>query len=174
MDFLQLFLFILPAYFANALPVVFGGRTPIDLGNRFTDGFRLLGHGKTFRGFLAGVTGGTLAGLALALASGTNIPGYTLEEKTAIAFLLSVGTMVGDVAGSFAKRRLGLKQGEKMQLFDRLPFLLFALAFALAGFPALAKQVGLDGLAFLIILTLVLHRIFNAIAHHLKLKLVPW
>jgi len=35
--------FFLPAYFANATPVVLGGGTPIDLGRNFLDGRRILG-----------------------------------------------------------------------------------------------------------------------------------
>ena len=35
--------FILPAYFANAAPVVLGGGPPLDMGKKFLDGRRILG-----------------------------------------------------------------------------------------------------------------------------------
>lgn len=56
--------FIFPAYVANAMPVVLGGGTPIDLGRKLSDGKPIFGSHKTIRGFIAGVTSGTLVGLA--------------------------------------------------------------------------------------------------------------
>ncbi|MHA1713397.1 MAG: CDP-archaeol synthase, partial [Candidatus Ranarchaeia archaeon] len=46
--------YIFPAYVANAIPVLAGGGLPIDLGKNFIDGQRILGDGKTYRGFAAG------------------------------------------------------------------------------------------------------------------------
>lgn len=46
MDVAQLLLFILPAYIANATPVLFGGGMPVDFRRKFIDGERLLGDGK--------------------------------------------------------------------------------------------------------------------------------
>lgn len=174
MDFIELVLLILPAYAANALPVFFSGNTPIDLGNRFADGLRLLGKGKTFRGFVAGVVGGSATGAILALLAPAFLRQYGFPEKLAVAFLLSTGAMIGDIAGSFAKRRIGLAQGEKMIFLDRLTFVLVALFFAIVAFPSLAEQIGFVGFFFLLALTLLVHRLANAVAHHLNLKMVPW
>jgi len=53
---------MLPAYLANSSAVVLGGGPPVDMGKEFGDA-RLLGDGKTWRGFF----GGTLSGFVLAM-----------------------------------------------------------------------------------------------------------
>ena len=67
MNILELILFILPAYVANAAPVILGGKTPIDLGQQLGDKKRIFGKSKTIRGFVAGVASGTIVGAILAL-----------------------------------------------------------------------------------------------------------
>ncbi|MEM4865043.1 MAG: CDP-archaeol synthase, partial [Acidilobaceae archaeon] len=66
-SYLQAFLFILPAMFANAIPVVFKGTRPIDGGRLFLDGRRILGDGKTWEGLMSGISAGSLVGGVLAL-----------------------------------------------------------------------------------------------------------
>ena len=56
----------LPAWIANATPVIFGGGRPIDGGRFMRDGHRILGDGKTIRGFIVGVFFGILTVGALA------------------------------------------------------------------------------------------------------------
>src|SRR2546427_13302198 len=51
------FWFLLPAYVANPMAVVSGGGTPMDFGRTLRDGRRLLGDGKTWRGFAGGRAG---------------------------------------------------------------------------------------------------------------------
>src|SRR3989475_6474876 len=60
------FWFLLPAYVANPMAVVFGGGTPMDFGRTLRDGRRLLGDGKTWRGVGGGVASGVRLGLLLA------------------------------------------------------------------------------------------------------------
>lgn len=174
MDFTILALliaYIFPAYLANAVPVVFGGGAKIDGGRNWKDGRRLLGDGKTINGFLSGVALGTLAGAVLAIA----IPAYfmplaSLEGKILASFLLALGALCGDLAGSFLKRRMNIARGQPSLLMDQLLFLFFALGFSAAAYPL----PGLIELAFLVVLTFVLHIFFNFLAHRLKLKSVPW
>ncbi len=54
--------FILPAYVANATPVLTGGGPPIDGGKKLSDGYRILGDGKTIRGFILGLLAGSIVG----------------------------------------------------------------------------------------------------------------
>ncbi|MFA6036169.1 MAG: CDP-archaeol synthase, partial [Candidatus Micrarchaeia archaeon] len=67
MDLLSLLLLVLPAYFANSSPVLLGGGAPVDLRRNFSDGRRIFGDGKTWRGLVGGIFVGTLAGVALSL-----------------------------------------------------------------------------------------------------------
>ena len=59
---IKAFLFILPAYIANASAALFGGRRPLDLGKCMKDGKRIFGAGKTFRGLFSALIFGTIAG----------------------------------------------------------------------------------------------------------------
>ncbi|HJW97958.1 MAG TPA: CDP-archaeol synthase, partial [Candidatus Bathyarchaeia archaeon] len=101
MDLVQLVIealkFIFPAYCANAMPVLAGGGLSIDLGKTLPDGRPIFGKNKTYRGFLAGLAIGTIAGLAE-----TAVFNYPI----AFGFMVSLGALVGDLAGAFLKRRL--------------------------------------------------------------------
>jgi CDP-2,3-bis-(O-geranylgeranyl)-sn-glycerol synthase len=172
-EVIKLVLFALPSYFANAVPVVLGGGKPIDFGANFFDKRRILGDGKTIRGFVAGVVAGTLAG---------GIEGYVLYQSEFAfyptpmlflisGFLLSLGTMFGDLGGSFIKRRMGMNRGQPSIILDQLFFFLFALLFVVPLAPSILSA---EGVAFLFILTYVLHVFFNFAANRLGLKRVPW
>ena len=87
----MLLIFILPAYIANSTPVIFGGGTPMDFGRKAWDRKRCLGDGKTWRGFIAGIAMGTLAGAAIAGLLGNNFYVW-------LGFLLSFGALAGDAS----------------------------------------------------------------------------
>lgn len=148
-------LLISPAYIANSIPVIFKGSRPIDMGRAFIDGRRILGDGKTFEGFFSGLFSGTLLGIMV---------GYPLH-----AFLLSLGALVGDLAGAFIKRRMGMPRGHPAPVLDQLDFILGALAFISLIYPVTAEQV-----LFLLLVTPPIHLLANFIAYLLKLKPQPW
>ncbi len=54
---------MLPAYIPNNAAALFGGGTPIDFGRKFSDGKRVLGDGKTYKGFILGSLCGLVVGL---------------------------------------------------------------------------------------------------------------
>ncbi len=56
------FWLMLPAFLPNSAAVLFGGGLPMDLGKSWK-GKRLLGDGKTWRGFIGGVSAGTSIGI---------------------------------------------------------------------------------------------------------------
>ena len=174
--FIQLIIFILPAYFANSIPVLLGGGTALDYGNKFIDGKPWFGKGKTIRGFIAGVTIATLIGCLQALVlSGTTfsyLPSWS--DYVFCAFLLGVGTMFGDLIGSFIKRRLGFEQGSSLFFFDELTFLLFAISLTWAFVPLVRFLITPLNLGILLILTYVIHKIANIVANKLGWKKVPW
>lgn len=178
---LQLILFILPAYFANSVPVVLGGGAPIDGGRKMADGKRMLGDGKTVRGFfagvLAGVAVGALEGLLLAggqldIYAGTSALGASGAPIYALAgLLLGLGAMAGDLLGSFIKRRQGIAQGKPSLVMDQLLFLALALLFA---FPLAQQLLTWQAMLFLAVLTYFVHVGANIVANRLGLKKVPW
>ncbi|MEM3459671.1 MAG: CDP-2,3-bis-(O-geranylgeranyl)-sn-glycerol synthase [Candidatus Micrarchaeaceae archaeon] len=153
-------IYILPAYVANGAPVLFGGGRPID-GNRKLFGKPIFGKHKTVRGLIAGL----LAGFVFAAIEGLFLP-YMLV----IGIFESVGTHVGDLLGSFIKRRLGIKPGMGIAILDQYMFLLFAVLLALP----FGRLPGIYGLIFIVVLTGVLHKLTNVGAYLLKLKKVPW
>lgn len=153
-------LFILPAWIANATPVIFGGGKPLDF-NKKLWGRPILGKHKTIRGTIFGLLGGlVIAGLESAY-----LP-YLLATGAA----LTVGTIFGDLLGSFIKRRISLKEGANVLFMDQYLFFIAALVFALplGNFPVY------QGLIFITLLTGPLHLFANIVAHRLKMKQVPW
>ena len=160
----------MPAYVANGAPVVFsrfyrGVLHPVDAGRVFVDGRRVLGDSKSVEGFLVGVAAGSVMGLLEALFSPD--PGAVAAR----GFLMALGAMLGDMLGSFAKRRLGLRPGAPAPLLDQLDFLI--LAVLLADAAGLASFSAGD-VALLAAVTLVLHYSTNYAAYRLGWKKVPW
>ena len=91
-----------------------------------------------------------------------------------IGVMLTLGTHAGDLFGSFMKRRIGKKEGSSWALFDQYLFLAFALAFALPFSDLLSSPYGIPGLLVIAVLTGVLHKATNIMAHRAKIKSVPW
>ncbi|MEM3556107.1 MAG: CDP-2,3-bis-(O-geranylgeranyl)-sn-glycerol synthase [Candidatus Micrarchaeia archaeon] len=173
MEFLQLLLFILPAYVANAAPVLFGGGLPVDFGKKFIDGERILGDGKTWRGLLAGLSFGSITGiLEQLLCSHSVLSSNLCLNFLPLGFTLSLGAMLGDIVGSFIKRRMRIRRGQPSLILDQLTFLLFALLLSLPILPD--GFITVEAIVFLVILTYFLHVLTNIIANKLGLKKVPW
>ena len=91
--------FMLPAYCANATPVIAGGGVPIDLGRKFIDGKPFFGMNKTYRGFFIGLIVGSCVGVAESFA----LPNQYLPIRYPLFFgpALSLGALLGDLAGAF-------------------------------------------------------------------------
>jgi CDP-2,3-bis-(O-geranylgeranyl)-sn-glycerol synthase len=154
--------FILPAYVANATPVLAGGGRPLNGGKKFVDGQPLLGSGKTVRGFFAGLA----AGSAVALIQGLLIGSCAWPL---IGLMLALGALIGDLGGSFIKRRMRIPPGKPAPVLDQLDFVAGALILAS---PLAAPSWG--ELAVVIILTPALHLLANAAAHIAGFKEHPW
>ncbi len=158
--------YIFPAYCANGAPVIFGGGKPIDLGKKFLDGKPIFGSHKTYRGFILGLAVGTLVGWAQeVLAPNVGLP----KGNVLLGFVLSLGAMIGDLFGSFLKRRLALKPGAPLPVSDQIDFVLVALLFG-----ALIEPPTLNAALIIIILTGPIHLLVNAVAYLLRLKETPW
>lgn len=114
-------IYILPAYIANATPVVLGAGKPIDRGKKLW-GKPIFGPNKTVRGLVAGLLAGIIVGW---------IESFYLPYMLFIGIAESIGTHFGDLLGSFIKRRLGVEAGKGVPFLDQYMFLIFALVFAL-------------------------------------------
>lgn len=170
--------FILPAYVANSAPVEVSkirilakyGK-PVD-GGKHLRGVRILGDGKTWRGLIAGITLGTLAGLIQQIIHpGIHIENLELYTMTVpLAFMLSTGALVGDMAASFVKRMSGLGRGDPAPLLDQLDFFFGAIFFSWI----LLGEINYDRFYVLIVITPVIHVVANFTAWLRKLKKTPW
>jgi len=154
--------FIFPAYCANAVPVIAGGRLPIDLGKNFLDGKPIFGKNKTFRGFLVGLAVGTAVGLVESIAFG-----YRLE----FGLLLSLGALFGDLAGAFVKRRLSIRPGDMLPVVDQVDFIVGAIVFSL---PLSLQFASWQLFAAALVITPPIHLLTNFAAYKLGLKNNPW
>jgi len=160
--------FIFPAYCANASPVIFGGGKPIDCGRSFFDGKPIFGSHKTYRGFTSGLLIGTFVGwVQEAFAPTVGLPKGSILAGLALSF----GALLGDLIGSFVKRRLNLKPGAPLPVIDQIDFVLFALLFALAVKPELFPPLRI---VLTVALTGPIHVLVNLIAYLLHLKDKPW
>ncbi len=159
-------IFILPAYAANGAPVIFGGGKPLDL-NRKIAGKQIFGKHKTIKGLVAGISSGIIIGFAESL-----VPGYGF--MLVIGILEAFGTHFGDLLGSFIKRRRGVAEGKRSLIMDQYLFLIFAITFTLPVALPQGLLPGIYGLAFLVVLTGIMHPLTNLGAYLLKLKKVPW
>ncbi|MFX0150661.1 MAG: CDP-archaeol synthase [Candidatus Hodarchaeota archaeon] len=167
-------IFVLPLWFGNAAPTILGGGAPIDRGRYWRDGKRILGDGKTIRGFWAGTLVGGIIGGAVgflgSIISDSIIPGtkiilrlryqdflessivYSLlgilniEEILSNSLILGLisgslmtfGGLIGDIIGSFIKRRSGIERGHSFIFLDQLGFLVLGMIFA---YPLIRWQI---------------------------------
>lgn len=145
----------LPAYLANAAPVILGGGRPLDGDQTWLDGRPLLGDHKTIRGTISGLAVGILIGIA--------------QQNPLKGTMLSIGAIGGDIIVSFIKRRIGLKPGALLPVADQMGFII--LAVALASF---VEPTTWDRVVTILIATVPIHFLTNVFAWLLKLKSDPW
>jgi len=170
-DIVYAFYFILPAYVANAAPVVFGGGHPLDAGRLFWDGKPLFGSNKTIRGFLAGIIFGTFAGFVLS--SLYQLEGFPRDllfhYDVLLGFALSFGALTGDLLHSFVKRRLNISPGSPLPVADQLDFVLGALLFSVAVYPPPWLSA-----VIILVVTPPIHLLTNFLAYLIGVKKTPW
>ena len=176
-----------PAYIANSVAVLTGGKFPIDQGKILSDGNRLLGDGKTWSGLI----GGTLGGIAFGIILNSDKGYTTLENLTGEKFqqelwgnnpllvftLLSFGALFGDISASFYKRRQNLMRGEKFALLDMCDFIFMTLLLCFIFQNSWLMSWILDSwspLFIILFLTPILHRGVNIIGYKIGVKNEPW
>ncbi len=174
----------LPSYAANPMAVLFGGGKPVDMGKNARDGKRLLGDGKTWRGWAGGTISGTTLGLIIiGLASVVGASqAWTFGQFPQSLFrvaLLAFGAMLGDMLGSYFKRRMGRERGAKTPILDQYDFLLgswlliciFDMGWFLDSF---VHGQGWISFLSVIVITPLLHRGVNVLGFRMGHKDVPW
>ena len=188
-SFVQAFAIVLwimmPAYLANTIAVVAGGRFPIDQGKKLRDGNRILGDGKTWSGLAGGTLGGISVGYLqlnfgnsiIDAIAGTNRVPFWGDEPLLIFFLLAFGALFGDLTASFFKRRQNLDRGEKHPLLDMYDFVAMSLFLTMILGGGWIQSWILDGimpLFTILIATPILHRGVNIIGFKMGIKNEPW
>jgi CDP-2,3-bis-(O-geranylgeranyl)-sn-glycerol synthase len=174
-EFVKSLLIIFPAYAANGFPPLARGKKPIDLGKKWFDKKRIFGDGKTYEGLAMGLFAGTLIGAletylypslnSYALQFGVELPLITLY----IGFMISLGALSGDLGGSFIKRRLGLKRGSDVPLLDQWNFIIGSVLFVYWF-----TDISLWMFLIMLLITSIVHRIANIVAHKIRIKREPW
>lgn len=182
MIILEALFFIIPTYVANGManvvkifPLLKKWNTPIDFGKSYK-GKRLLGDGKTFRGFAGGVFFAVFSAYLQYLFAKNHEFKYitffndlNLAKTLVLGGLLGFGALFGDVVKSFVKRRIGIKRGRPWPPFDQLDFIVGGFLFA-----AIITFPGWNIFLILVIVTPAVHLISNIIAYLLKIKDVWW
>lgn len=174
-EFVKSLLIIFPAYAANGFPPLARGRRPIDFGRKWLDKNRIFGDGKTIEGFGLGMIAGFLVG-ALESYLYPSLNSYAMQYGVTlplinpfIGFMIALGTLCGDLAGSFIKRRFGLKRGADVPLLDQWNFIIGAVIFVYF-FTTITVWMFL----IMLLITPVMHRLANIVAHKIKVKREPW
>lgn len=174
-EFVKALLIIFPAYAANGFPPLARGHRPIDMKRNWLDKNRIFGDGKTFEGFGFGLFAGFVIGAlesylypdlnSYAMQYGVKLPLINLY----IAFLIALGALSGDLIGSFLKRRLRLKRGADVPLLDQWNFIIGAVLFVYWF-----TDITIWMFLIMLLITPIVHRVANIIAHRIKIKKEPW
>ena len=193
----------LPGFLVNTFAMMWGkwfpktgyGPWPIDGGRTHKDGNRILGDGKTWNGLIGGsFTSGILCMLMGLLVGVLNsAPFFNPIDESGWYFfaggaigafilgtLLGFTSLLGDLSGSYIKRRRGMKRegdtSSKAPLLDTLPFAISVFVFGLILFPGtLHSDIQIiPAMIGIIVITPILHRSFNLIGYKLGWKDVPY
>jgi CDP-2,3-bis-(O-geranylgeranyl)-sn-glycerol synthase len=166
---------MLPAYLPNSVAAATGGGVPVDLGRCCRDGRRILGDGKTYRGFIIGVSAGILVGLCQVVTEITGLVPFLPPHSLLSVPALAIGSLLGDMVKSFFKRRMGIERGGEWILVDQYDFLAGALILTLIIDPYwVFSTITIPLLIVILIITPLLHRIVNIIGYKIGVKKVPW
>ena len=160
----QLAYFMAPAYVANMAPPFSkywkGWNAPISR--------RWLGTNKTVVGFLVAVAGSVLTTL-IQYRIGWRGSIVDYEPWLLLGVLFGVGTMLGDMAKSFVKRRVGIAPGTSWFPFDQIDFVIGSLLFV--GWRA-ALSAG--DVVLILVLSILGHIAANHVGYWLGIRPAKW
>ncbi len=200
MTLLVLWIF-LPGFLVNTFAMMWGkwlpktgyGPWPIDGGRVAWDGNRLLGDGKTWNGLVGGsLTSGLLMVVMASAVQEGQACGVFIDPlldhdpsfsrglwALIVGTLLGFFSLLGDMTGSFFKRRRGLKRegdvSSKAPLLDTLPFAMMVFLLGWLLLPGIHGSADLMAPIFvMLVATPVLHRSFNMLGYAIGWKDVPY
>ena len=179
MFILQCLYFMLPAYFANMLPLLVRKvkflNVPVDF-NKTWKGKPILGSHKTWKGLFFGVIAGVVIAYFQKLLYAYHAYPFFAELSfvdysnwLALGFLLGAGALVGDMVKSFFKRRVNIKPGKPFIPWDQLDYSIGALLFVAVVFVPSWQIV-----VTVIVANFILHVVANHIGYYLKINDVKW
>mgnify|MGYP002394918085 CR=1 FL=1 len=157
----------------------------MDFGRFRENGKRYLGDGKTWRGFIGGSAAASLFGIFLmvifhitGISSFQNSLWGPLPLSILIICSLAVGSLLGDLLGSFIKRSLGRPRGKKTPFLDQWDYLIGTFILILPFYPwwydhLIADYRWISSILFLLI-ALGAHIIANRIGYWIGVKKEPW
>jgi len=133
----------------------------VDFGKTLSDGGRIFGSHKTFRGLIGGLAVGGIVGLIESYVFSINL--------LPIAIPASVGALVGDLGGAFLKRRMHIEPGGALPGVDQLDFVIGALLLV-----SVFSPVSLAVVVIMLLVTPPIHFLTNVGAYALGLKAHYW
>lgn len=176
----QCLYFFLPSYIANIIPVVAARfrilpslAVPVDGGRNW------FGPHKTIRGFLLGTIAAILSAYCQAKLHAfgpfalLGLTDYNRVNPLILGFLLGFGSLAGDSLGSFAKRRLRIRPGEHLWLFDELTMAAGAIVFVAILYPTPSARKAYIVIACLLI-TFAWHIAAAKTAYLLRIREARW
>ncbi len=184
-DLLRTIIILIPAMTANTFAPFTGGGKPVDFGKTRKDGRRYLGDGKTWRGFIGGSLSATILGLILLLVLHllgiTDVSNSLWGPFPLSLFLISsmaLGSLIGDMIGSYIKRALKRPRGTKTPLLDQWDYLIGTAIFILPFYPwwydDLIADNGWIALVLFLFVAWLAHTIANYIGYWIGVKKEPW
>ena len=181
-DILFAIWFLLPAAFANAVPIVAATipllkkyDAPIDAGRTFR-GHPILGPHKTWRGLIAGIIIATLVLwvqqlLAAQFDWAVYVSGtvdYAALPVLLLGPLFAIGALGGDAIESFFKRQQNIKSGGSWMPFDQLDYIIGSVVISLFFVILTPMQY-----VWIFIVWFVLHIIASYLGYKMGLKKDP-
>jgi CDP-2,3-bis-(O-geranylgeranyl)-sn-glycerol synthase len=178
-DLLAGLLAFIPALMANPGAVIAGGRGKMDFGRNFIDGRRIFGDGKSISGYVGGIAIGVVSGLIIyPVIAFIGLFPFKISIFTILlaSFALSWGSLSGDLFGSFIKRRINMKRGQKGNLLDMWPFVIVAFLFSFLITRSFFIELygNFIDIVIILVITPLLHRGVNILAYKMHRKDVPW
>ncbi|VVB74577.1 CDP-archaeol synthase [Candidatus Tiddalikarchaeum anstoanum] len=164
---------LIPAYIANGSPPFLirmpFKKHPLDFGLKIGKN-RVFGDGKTIEGLILASIMGYLMGLLVTYFISILPSTITALSLPPLSYLfIGLGAMIGDLIGSFYKRRMGLPRGANMGLLDMEDFIIGSLI-AVRFYTPYSWYIVIIAL----VLTPIVHRAANIIGYKIGVKREPW